>query len=39
LKGATNGIVANVLGGAVVALTVLLSAMAIWRLVDRFVLR
>ena len=39
LKGATNGIVANMLGGAVVALTVLLSAMAIWRLIDRFMLR
>jgi Mn2+/Fe2+ NRAMP family transporter len=39
LKGATNGIVANVLGGAVLALTLLLSGMAIWRLIDRLLLR
>ena len=35
LKGSTNGIVANVLGGAVVALTLVLSAVALWRLLTR----
>ncbi|HUF29497.1 MAG TPA: Nramp family divalent metal transporter [Gemmatimonadaceae bacterium] len=35
LKGSTNGVLANVLGTAVVALTMLLSAVAIWRLVTR----
>jgi Mn2+/Fe2+ NRAMP family transporter len=35
LKGATNGIIANVLGGAVVAVTVVLSGVAIWRLLAR----
>lgn len=33
LKGASNGIIANALGGAVVVLTILLSGVAIWRLV------
>jgi Mn2+/Fe2+ NRAMP family transporter len=35
LKGSTNGILANVLGGTVVVLTILLSASAIWRLMTR----
>ena len=35
LKGATNGILANVLGGAVVALTLVLSGVALWRLIVR----
>jgi manganese transport protein len=35
LKGATNGIIANLLGGTVVVLTVILSGVAIWRLVTR----
>jgi hypothetical protein len=35
LKGSTNGIFANLLGGAVVALTMVLSGVAIWRLLTR----
>ncbi len=35
LKGAANGIVANAAGGAVVALTMVLSASALWRLFTR----
>ncbi|HSJ63113.1 MAG TPA: Nramp family divalent metal transporter [Gemmatimonadaceae bacterium] len=35
LKGATNGIIANLLGGTVVVLTLVLSGVAIWRLVTR----
>lgn len=35
LKGATNGIVANALGGLIVLVTLLLSAVALWRLATR----
>jgi Mn2+/Fe2+ NRAMP family transporter len=35
LKGSTNGILANVMGAAIVALTMLLSAVTIWRLITR----
>lgn len=35
LKGSTNGVLANVMGGAIVALTMLLSAVTIWRLITR----
>ena len=35
LKGSTNGVLANVMGVAIVALTVLLSAVSIWRLITR----
>jgi Mn2+/Fe2+ NRAMP family transporter len=35
LRGATNGIAANVAGGAVVALTMVLSASALWKLFTR----
>ncbi|MGI8842132.1 MAG: Nramp family divalent metal transporter [Gemmatimonadaceae bacterium] len=35
LKGSTNGVLANVMGVAIVALTMLLSAVSVWRLVIR----
>lgn len=35
LKGSTNGVLANVMGTAIVALTTLLSAVTIWRLITR----
>lgn len=35
LKGSTNGVLANVMGAAIVALTMLLSAVTIWRLITR----
>ncbi len=35
LKGSTNGILANVMGAAIVGLTMLLSAVTIWRLITR----
>lgn len=35
LKGATNGVFANVMGGAVVVLTMLLGGAALWRVLTR----